>query len=386
MLNKATNKYLYAKDKKSGSLEWQDTENSYWSYTSSNWVYNAKKAYLRVYQGTFRTYGSNTNYDLYFAQKSSTYSDYVTIVPAALASVVANGEVGRTYTVNDGVVVAKFEASDKHYLVVKDDAKAVRNSSAPADGDKFFNIAGQKQQDYAQNNWMLVSVPVETYNQVDVNKVITEATGTLTDALNTTLEATSVTVGDNAAEAYTPNTYCPANFMGKSSVTAKDGSNYYFATPKANEYAKVVWAVYNATDGAFYLPAHSGSVNTQEFKGAFTVDYSMNSAGEPALVDGSMYEFEGVIKEVAASEAQSAPRKVEANTTTEPSSKFVVYPVNFNGDKVVTGVSEVTGAKTVKSVSYFNMMGEQSAEPFSGVNIVVTTYTDGTTHAQKAIR
>lgn len=386
MLNKATNKYLYAKDKKSGSLEWQDTENSYWSYTSSNWVYNAKKAYLRVYQGTFRTYGSNTNYDLYFAQKSSTYSDYVTIVPAALASVVANGEVGRTYTVNDGVVVAKFEASDKHYLVVKDDAEAVRNSSAPADGDKFFNIAGQKQQDYAQNNWMLVSVPVETYNQVDVNKVITEATGTLTDALNTTLEATSVTVGDNAAEAYTPNTYCPANFMGKSSVTAKDGSNYYFATPKANEYAKVVWAVYNATDGAFYLPAHSGSVNTQEFKGAFTVDYSMNSAGEPALVDGSMYEFEGVIKEVAASEAQSAPRKVEANTTTEPSSKFVVYPVNFNGDKVVTGVSEVTGAKTVKSVSYFNMMGEQSAEPFSGVNIVVTTYTDGTTHAQKAIR
>lgn len=317
----------------------------------------------------------------------NSFTIYYTGTPTmTMATVAAEGVEGYSYTVNDGVVVAKFEATDKHYLVVKDDAEAVRNSSAPAATDKFFNIAGQKQQDYAQNNWMLVSVPVETYNQVDVNKVITEATGTLTDALNTTLEATSVTVGDNAAEAYTPNTYCPANFMGKSSVTAKDGSTYYFATPKANEYAKVVWAVYNATDGAFYLPAHSGSVNTQEFEGAFTVNYSMNSAAAPKLADGGMYEFEGVIKEVAASEAQSAPRKVETNATTVPSSKFVVYPVNLDGDKVVTGVSEVTGAKAVKSVSYFNMMGEQSAEPFSGVNIVVTTYTDGTTHAQKAIR
>lgn len=317
----------------------------------------------------------------------NSFTIYYTGTPTmAMATVAAEGVEGYSYTVNDGVVVAKFEATDKHYLVVKDDAEAVRNSSAPAATDKFFNIAGNKQQDYAQNNWMLVSVPVETYNQVDVNKMITEATGTLTDALNTTLEATSVTVGDNAAEAYTPNTYCPANFMGESSVKAKDGSNYYFATPKANEYAKVVWAVYNATDGAFYLPAHSGSVNTQEFEGAFKVDYSMNSVKEPTLVNGEMYEFEGVIKEVAASEAQSAPRKVEANTTTVPSSKFVVYPVNLDGNKVVTGVSEVTGAKAVKSVSYFNMMGEQSAEPFSGVNIVVTTYTDGTTHAQKAIR
>lgn len=311
---------------------------------------------------------------------------------ATLGELSENGVVGNTYTVKDEglMAVAKFENADKHYVVVKDNATAVKNLSAPADGDKFFDIAGLKQQDYAQNNWMVVEMPVEQYNTVEAFQNITSISGTLTDAQNTSMSASEVVMGD-AGEPFTINAYCPINFMGVSSVASNNAAhpaNYYFATPKANEYAKIVWAVYNATDGAFYLPAQSGSINTQGFKGAFKVDYSMNSTDAPELADGSVYEFEAVVK--VAAEAQSAPRKltVDYDSSTTPSTKYVVCPINLQGESnMATGITNVTtGAKAVKSVRYFSVTGAEANQPFDGVNIVVTTYTDGSSSAQKMLR
>lgn len=42
--------------------------------------------------------------------------------------------------------------------------------------------------------------------------------------------------------------------------------------------------------------------------------------------------------------------------------------------------------KTVKSVTYYNLTGVNSSKPFNGMNIVVTTYTDGTTSTAKMIK
>lgn len=310
---------------------------------------------------------------------------------STLAELAENGEEGKEYTVNDEMVVAKkFQKGDKNYIVVKDAAQAVRNLSAPTDDDKFFNINGNKQQDYTQNNWMLVSLPVELYNQVNEKNTVTSITGTLTEKFNVGMEATNV-VFENATNDFAPNTYCALNFMGESSVKGNNQaytSSYYFATPKANEYANVVWAVYNGTDGAFYLPVHQGSANAQEFKAAFKVDYSLNSVATPKLVDGDMYSFEALVKEVAVAttDAKSAPRKTAYDSTVAPSTKFVVYPLDLDANKVATGVNDVNSAKEVKGVSYFNMMGVESAQPFDGVNIMVTTYTDGTSSAAKVLR
>ena len=49
------------------------------------------------------------------------------------------------------------------------------------------------------------------------------------------------------------------------------------------------------------------------------------------------------------------------------------------------GINDVN-AKAVKSVKYVNLAGMQSNVPFDGVNIVVTTYTDGTKAASKVIK
>ena len=398
-------KYLYSEASKSGSLKWAVAEQNYWYYdeTKGSWAYKVKvteTAYLNVYNtnNTFRTYyQAGSTSPVYFAQKvaGTGYADFTTIVKTAevttLANLAVNGAEGAAYQVNDEMVVAKkFQKGGKNYIVVKDAAKAVRNSSAPVAGDKFFNINGNKQEEYAQNNWMLVSLPVELYNQVNEKSTVTSITGSLTEKFNVAMEATKV-VFENVTNDFAPNIYCAINFMGESSVKGTNPaytSSYYFATPKANEYANVVWAVYNGTDGAFYLPVHQGSANAQEFKAAFKVDYSLNSVATPELVNGDMYSFEALVKEVAVAttDAKSAPRKTAYDSTVAPSTKFVVYPLDLDATKVATGVNDVNSAKEVKGVSYFNMMGVESAQPFDGVNIMVTTYTDGTSSAAKVLR
>lgn len=300
---------------------------------------------------------------------------------STLTELAENGEEGKEYTVNDEMVVAKkFQKGGKNYIVVKDAAKAVRNFSTPAADDKFFNINGNKQEKYAQNNWMLVSLPVELYNQVNEKNTVTSITGTLTEKTNVAMEATKV-VFEDVINDFAPNTYCPINFMGESRVKGTNPaytSSYYFATPKANEYANVVWAVYNSNDGAFYLPSHTGSINVQEFKAAFNVDYSLNSVDKPELEDNKVYSFEALVKEVAVP-------TTDAKSTSDASTKFVVYPLDLDAN-MATGVNDVNSAKEVKGVSYFNMMGVESAQPFDGVNIMVTTYTDGTQSAAKVLR
>ena len=234
---------------------------------------------------------------------------------------------------------------------------------------------------------MLVSLPVELYYQVNEKSTVTSITGTLNEKLNVAMTATNVVVGETAD--FAPNTYCAINFMGESNVKGTNpayASSYYFATPKANEFANVVWAVYNATDGAFHLPARQGSANAQEFKAAFKVDYSLNSIPAPELIDGDMYTFEALIKEVATTEAKPAPRKTAYDSTTAPSTRFVVFPLNLNGSSnITTAISEVSSAKKAKTIRYYNKFGTESSHPFKGINIVITTHTDGTTTAVKVL-
>ncbi|MBQ6080644.1 MAG: DUF4465 domain-containing protein [Muribaculaceae bacterium] len=51
-----------------------------------------------------------------------------------------------------------------------------------------------------------------------------------------------------------------------------------------------------------------------------------------------------------------------------------------------TSVKDVNAEKTVAGVKYVNMAGMTSDKPFDGVNVVVTTYSDGSTTTAKVIR
>ena len=74
-------------------------------------------------------------------------------------------------------------------------------------------------------------------------------------------------------------------------------------------------------------------------------------------------------------------------------SKFIIFPIEaspagFNGDGMgnVTTVKEVNAERTVVAVRYYNLMGVESSKPFDGLNIVVTTYSDGSRSSRKVLR
>ncbi len=86
---------------------------------------------------------------------------------------------------------------------------------------------------------------------------------------------------------------------------------------------------------------------------------------------------------VTAGDGYSVPGLV---SVIDKDDKVIFKGVNF-GLKP-NAIEDVTGdaAKTVAGVRYYNLLGVESAEPFQGVNVVVTTYTDGTRQAHKVIR
>ena len=55
-------------------------------------------------------------------------------------------------------------------------------------------------------------------------------------------------------------------------------------------------------------------------------------------------------------------------------------------DGTMTAIKDITATKTIKSVRYFNVAGIESTQPFDGINIVVTNYSDGTKSAIKVLR
>ncbi len=72
-----------------------------------------------------------------------------------------------------------------------------------------------------------------------------------------------------------------------------------------------------------------------------------------------------------------------SNATVAPG---YILELTSGGETVVTHVDDVTVAKTVKSVRYYNVAGIETSEPQDGINIVVTTYTDGTKTTTKVLK
>ena len=63
----------------------------------------------------------------------------------------------------------------------------------------------------------------------------------------------------------------------------------------------------------------------------------------------------------------------------------MVFPLNLNGSSnITTAICEVSSAKKAKAIRYYNTLGTESSHPFKGINIMVTTHTDGTTTAKKS--
>ena len=65
---------------------------------------------------------------------------------------------------------------------------------------------------------------------------------------------------------------------------------------------------------------------------------------------------------------------------------FCMDKLTVKDPSVATAVSENKAAKTVAGVDYVNMAGQRANAPFTGVNVVVTRYTDGSVSTAKVVK
>jgi hypothetical protein len=102
--------------------------------------------------------------------------------------------------------------------------------------------------------------------------------------------------------------------------------------------------------------------------------------GEPNNLPEQAHDFHALIVRKPTSNMFTATPSDDAS-----SASYGIYPLDLPSGGHPTAVTEVSAGRTVKGVSYFNIMGMESSKPFQGVNIVVTRYTDGTTSTAKVI-
>lgn len=115
-----------------------------------------------------------------------------------------------------------------------------------------------------------------------------------------------------------------------------------------------------------------------------TIDWSALPAGTDIPTDGSMFVVTGPVQQkMVWADAEKTPG-MTGKEGPGAWKNYILYPVAVNTN-LPTGVTDVY-AKTVAGVKYVNVAGMESNTPFDGVNIMVTTYTDGTHSAVKVIK
>ena len=299
-------------------------------------------------------------------------------------------------------ILAVWANQDLGMLWCKDQGNVSIAKTEFIDGQvDYMQEVGQQKRDWDQSNWVVLQFPqptgsndpIKTLLENAVGKFIAPATvsGKYVDANNYTIEiaqADEYTLELTAGADTTKNVYCTANFLpgnlnindgtGAAGIFHGENVNYFFMNPKIQEICSITFAEYDGNN-VFVVPD-----NDAQISGAFTVDWSYNAEGEQTPKTGSAYRFVAAV--------QRTPSSTYLKTLDrEPSDQIIVYPLDFVTDdsELPTGIENInagSGNGEVKSVKYVNVAGMVSDKPFSGVNIVVTEYTDGSRTTSKMLR
>ena len=292
-----------------------------------------------------------------------------------LAELCASGTDGKEYTIsNTNGLLGVYKQGTSIWF--KDENGEAVDKQTPGANDKFYVVVekdlgiNKSEADFDQSNWIEVVLPdaATDYTEAYVKNltgIFSKENGNPKLVLTKAVEEANVTALTitNQSDAYTPNPYIGANFIGSQ---VYNSSTYFFSMPKAQEYAKILWAVWDGEK-------MNNPENTYGFKGSFTIDPALNSKDFSTLQIGKAYNFEAIIRKVVSGAKASGD-------------SYKVYPLNLNGNvyTAINGVfSDVNGE--VVGVEYVNSLGVVSKRPFSGINIVVTRYSDGSATTVKKV-
>ena len=126
-----------------------------------------------------------------------------------------------------------------------------------------------------------------------------------------------------------------------------------------------------------------------------TVTYTLEDLGEAAYFAGApaLRDIESDGMDVAVDEngmlnidakTDKSGRTMIVGATQKGKSQYAKLTIYVDNTTGIEGIA-VENGKTVESREYVNVAGQVSDRPFSGMNIIVTRYTDGTSSSVKAI-
>ena len=329
----------------------------------------------------------------------------ITLAELCRSGVITEGE--NEYTIKD-LLIGVYADDVKGILWCKDQGNASIFSTSILDGQVDFlkdDPQAQNGRDWDQSNWIALhfSTPTATNNigqlvNGAVNRYIKPGTvkGKLIDDVNYALrmdldQLELVTQADDPDinPDYIPNVYCPANFMPTNlniwgndedgGYTTGSDQNYFFMNPKIQEICEVTYAQWDAINGYFTVPTSSG------FDGAFYIGTGYNVIQSQnftsSLQDEHIYKFKAIVQR--SDKDNYGPKNV-----TTPATGITLYPVDLNPStsEIPTAINTINVNGEVKSVKYYNVAGIESDVPFQGVNIEVTTYTDGSRTTRKIMK
>ncbi len=331
-----------------------------------------------------------------------------------LKGIILTGTQGNFYTISNKLTGVYVPPRFKNVLFAKDNNANVNKSEPTEDqiaSDKIFDAVDQ----FDQSNWVKILFhqgfdatqyegrEINNYQvtgRVNVASAPAGPVGLYVDMTDATGES-PLALTNNYPE-YQPNTYCTANFVVQ--------PEWFLVKPKNLEFAVVRWAIYQG-NGQFVVPAKNGDVNGYNLSGSFPVDMTLweqqtddNSVtADDVFTVGENYEFYAIIGFSTGNKVglnidpgfdgdfivtgDGAPRHIAGgNPGTLPEEYTVmVYPLR-ESHTVITAVDDVrSSTRTVASVRYTDAQGRTSTQPHHGFNVVTTTYTDGTTAAEKRI-
>lgn len=384
--------------------------------------------------GRFRIYNSSTGVPVYLYVKMSNLSTSLAFIESFVnenSQVTVSDElIGVWAVVNPDKGINKLWAKDQGNASIDKTFKTDEQT------DYVKDIWGLETKDeWDQSNWVVLDFGALTgesaFNYVSRKLESATVKGYYTDDLNYTIQLTEAPtkVDENdvigypgyncdyketsSGVVYYYNHYTPANFMTENlnepygdgaeagPASSVEGMKLFFMNPKVQEIAQV-WAVWMGNDRfdviAKGTDANGNSVNGYDLSGAFDVlTWDYNRLGGPdenpdygspladnanALDYGTPYLFHVIV--TRNNYDYGHQRRAPGAT---PSGAFGIMPADLPaGHPDPTVVKDVNGVKQVESVRYYNIMGMESMNPFEGVNIVVTRFSDGSISTFKVIR
>ena len=302
------------------------------------------------------------------------------ITRALLAEVEKNGTENTNYTIDENLTVGYIDNNVIYAFNAQVDASEWQQ---PSDGNvDYVQLTWGNSGKTTQHNWVKITGSNNISNY-QPGSVLSNVTGELTDNINTTINLMLEPIKERDGSEPNLNIYTPCNFgaVGESQTqtSTENGQTYFFYHPQINEIAHIKGAVYKG-NGVFEVPAREFVQNDQYPDGHW-----VNGA---ALTGSITVDVNGLVTDDAIDQAVDFDVLIthETNNTSKASDNYDITVISAGEPYgVTTAVTNVKQAAKVTSVRFFNLQGMSSDKPFSGINIVVTTFDDGSRTSSKQL-